>query len=479
MQVPEDGAAMFLRYVVPPMRLISAAIWKLIEQEDVPNYGILEEFVSWMAHAVPDILNYRQRIQLTMGLRARLVLELCGMERPADPDIVQPHLKRIQTLLALHNELESVDAQVEESGTNFVALVQILMKDPAEKSIFFKDVFPLQYGVKFSNALKKLMWLFLSRLENVVPQPTFEETAHMLSTAPTVMEECVHSLSEPQQLRNVFGCQREANVEIKEKTQLWSITPDDCILSCLGKPLLAQNVTEEQTHTDTQSESVIDYPPSYCQEVQVESVVIAQYINDNLETSICEENPDGIECLGTGENKQYDLQRPDHGGIETSTELGYEEVESLDLRTIDFVLGERSEKQDPIKHDVTVEGAASAEDTPAAEEDNGRAVDQPKENKSTCPEIELTQENSSNKSVCASSSAIADIKSANTQQEGDLSGLVTTYLQPFVKIDRLNITDIQPFNPQRKKGQGQPRKDDQNTKSHAGKSSRRAPQQSL
>ncbi|KAK1790516.1 hypothetical protein P4O66_014398 [Electrophorus voltai] len=106
MQVPEDGAAMFLRYVVPPMRLISAAIWKLIEQEDVPNYGILEEFVSWMAHAVPDILNYRQRIQLTMGLRARLVLELCGMERPADPDIVQPHLKRIQTLLALHNELE-------------------------------------------------------------------------------------------------------------------------------------------------------------------------------------------------------------------------------------------------------------------------------------------------------------------------------------------------------------------------------------
>lgn len=27
---------------------------------------------------------------------------------------------------------------MEESGANFVALVQILMKDPAERSIFFK-----------------------------------------------------------------------------------------------------------------------------------------------------------------------------------------------------------------------------------------------------------------------------------------------------------------------------------------------------
>lgn len=41
--------------------------------------------------------------------------------------------------------------------------------------LFFKDVYPLQYGVKFSAALQKLMWLLLSRLQNALPQPTIEE----------------------------------------------------------------------------------------------------------------------------------------------------------------------------------------------------------------------------------------------------------------------------------------------------------------
>lgn len=95
-----------------------------------------------------------------------------------------------------------------------MALMQILMKGPAERSTFFKvretiqvnivgvlypcsekklavlafytvfsfsfflsqkDVFPSQYGAKFNAALKKLMWLFLSRLENALPKPSMEE----------------------------------------------------------------------------------------------------------------------------------------------------------------------------------------------------------------------------------------------------------------------------------------------------------------
>ncbi|XP_076860969.1 uncharacterized protein LOC143514074 [Brachyhypopomus gauderio] len=477
MQAPEDGAAMVLHCLVPPMRLLSAAMWKLIQQEDVPNYGVLEEFVSWITDNVPDILNHRQRTQLTMGLRARLVLELCGMEKPAAPEMVQFNLKRIQTLLALHKELESGDAQVEESGTNFVALVQTLMKDPAEKSIFFKDVFPLQYGIKFNNALKKLMWQFLSGLENAVPPPTLEETAHILGTAPTVMEECVQSLSQPHQLKNVFKYQREANAEIKEKIQSWSIIPDDCILSCLGSSGLAQEVIEEQTHTDSQS--VVDYPPLYCQEVQVESVIIAQYIDNNLETGTCDGDADGVRCFDTDENKRYDLQSTDHADNETSTEIVYEEVESLDLRAVDFALEERSEKQDPLKREVSVE--ETAEDPPVTEEDHGMAVDQPTGDKSDCPKMELAEENVSDVSVFVSGSARVDGKAVGAQQEGDLSGLVTTYMikQPCVKIDRLNITGtrfLQPLNPApRKKGRGRPRKDDENSKSSCEKKQQERP----
>lgn len=66
-----EGSELFLRCLVPPARLISAAIWQMIQQ-DVPNYGLLEEFVSQVTETLPDLLSYRQKTQLTMGLRARV-----------------------------------------------------------------------------------------------------------------------------------------------------------------------------------------------------------------------------------------------------------------------------------------------------------------------------------------------------------------------------------------------------------------------
>ncbi|MCJ8743290.1 hypothetical protein PDJAM_G00092310 [Pangasius djambal] len=419
MQALEEGSALFLHCVISPLRLLSAAMWHLIQQEAVTHYAMLEEFVSLITDTVPDLLSYRQKTQLTMGLRARHVLELCGMETPADPDTVQVHLQRIETLVALHKELESGDTHVEESGANFVALVQILMKDPAERSIFFKDVYPLQYGVKFNTALQKLMWLFLSRLENAFPQPTMEEAAHMLSTAPTVMEECVQSLSQPQQMRNVLKYQREANVEMKETTQLWSSAPDDCILSCLGSPRLVQIFLGEQTPLDTQTESVLDYVPSYCQEVQLESVVIAQYVENELETSLSEENDDSL---------QYDAQEAkecDPVVTKNSTEVVYEEIDSLDLHTVDIDL---DEKQDPIEDSVVdMEAADGGEESLTPQEEKGVVKNQK-----------------------------------------EATDLVSLYMikQPFVKLDRLDLSSrklSKTFNPgPTKRGRGRPKKDPQN-----------------
>ncbi|XP_017549445.1 zinc finger protein 99-like [Pygocentrus nattereri] len=474
MQAPEGGAELFLHCLVPPVRLLSAAIWHLIQQEDVPNYGVLEEFVSLVTDTIPDLLSYRQKAQLTIGLRARLVLELCSMERPADPDIVQAHLQHIQNLLSLNKELESSDAYVEESGTNFVAVVQILMKDAAERSMFFKNVFPLQYGAKFNMALKKLMWLFLSRLENALPQPTLEEIAHMLITAPTVMEECVQSISQSHQLRNLFKHQRAASVENKEKSQLWSTTPDDCILSCLGSPQLVQVVIEEQIHLGSQSEPVLDYPPSYSQEVQVESVVIAQYIDDDLGTgsNICDENVDGIECFDADDNKEYELHSLDKVDTENVTEVVYEQVESGDLRAIDFVLEESSEKQDTLKSEVTVEDIESCngiKEITVCQENSVMPKDCVVDNKTDCGKIELTHECASYQCGHISATTEEAITNSNDMllESKELSGLVTSCLvkQPCVKLDRLDMTGKpfpQPEPP--KRGRGRPRKGTQDKK---------------
>lgn len=61
-----------LRLLVPPIRLVSAAIWQTVEHKIVSDYGLLEEFVFMVTEIVPQLLSMRQRAELILGLRARV-----------------------------------------------------------------------------------------------------------------------------------------------------------------------------------------------------------------------------------------------------------------------------------------------------------------------------------------------------------------------------------------------------------------------
>lgn len=61
-----------MRFTVPPLRLLSAAMWQVTEQRQVKHYGMLEEFVTIVTETVPELLNFRQRAQLILGLRAKV-----------------------------------------------------------------------------------------------------------------------------------------------------------------------------------------------------------------------------------------------------------------------------------------------------------------------------------------------------------------------------------------------------------------------
>lgn len=65
-----------LRLLVPPIRLVSAAIWQTVQQKSVSDYGLLEEFVFMVTETVPQLLSTRQRAELILGLRARVRKEL-------------------------------------------------------------------------------------------------------------------------------------------------------------------------------------------------------------------------------------------------------------------------------------------------------------------------------------------------------------------------------------------------------------------
>lgn len=65
-----------LRLLAPPLRLISAAMWKVIQQRDAMHYGKLEEFVTSVSETVPGLLSYRHQAKLSVGLRARVSFEI-------------------------------------------------------------------------------------------------------------------------------------------------------------------------------------------------------------------------------------------------------------------------------------------------------------------------------------------------------------------------------------------------------------------
>ncbi|XP_070978579.1 zinc finger protein 585A-like [Oncorhynchus clarkii lewisi] len=240
-----------LRLFIPPLRLVSAAMWQVVQRGDVQDYGMLEEFVTTLTDIVPELLSCSQRAQLILGLRARMVLELCRTEQTADQDI-QQHLDRIRSLIST-GEAESSDAEVELSESNFVELVESLLKDPSERENFYQDVFPVEFGPKYDTAIQMLMLEFLSRLEKLLPIPDLEQTASLLSAVPSALEKCVQFVPDPIQLRTLLQYHRKLG-------HLDSIrTPSsfgDFILSSLSLPPYVRVVTAPDVDSDTQSESM-------------------------------------------------------------------------------------------------------------------------------------------------------------------------------------------------------------------------------
>ncbi|XP_028978488.2 uncharacterized protein LOC105025852 isoform X2 [Esox lucius] len=193
-----------LRLFVPPLRLVSAALWQVVQQGDIMDYGLVEEFVTTVLEVVPDMMSYREKVQLVMGLRAKLVLELCRSEQSADPETIQPHLSRIRTFIMTHTEKEIPDPEVEASETKFLELVQTLLVNPKMREHFFQEVFPVEFGPMYDTALQTLMWEFLSRLEKLLPTPTFQETASWLRPAPSLLKECAQTVTQPHPLKTLL-----------------------------------------------------------------------------------------------------------------------------------------------------------------------------------------------------------------------------------------------------------------------------------
>ncbi|XP_028306025.1 zinc finger protein 160-like [Gouania willdenowi] len=190
--------------LVPTLRLMCAFAWQVVRSCNVAHFGKVDELVSLVTELVPGVLTPKERAQLLLRLRAKLVLELCRSASTANMTTIEPHMKVIQELAIGSSCSQEEVEELENSTSNFKEVVGALLKDAEERERFFKEIFPLHYGQKFDVTLHSLTWNFISKLDRLLPVPDIKQTAEWLSAAPGVIEECGQMDLKPNHLKTLL-----------------------------------------------------------------------------------------------------------------------------------------------------------------------------------------------------------------------------------------------------------------------------------
>ncbi|XP_061816711.1 uncharacterized protein [Nerophis lumbriciformis] len=215
-----------LQLMVSPLQLTYSYMWQVIRQKDVKQYHKVEEFVTVVTQTVPELMSFKQTAQLVLGLRARIILDLLQKDGQPDPRTIQTLINKLQLAPP------SGDAEVEKCQTNFMVLVQNLLKSPTERKHFFKEVFPLQYGTKFDTALQTLTAGLVCKLEQLLPVPNLSQLSAMISSDPAVLQACGGFMPEGARLKSLLLYQQSKGLLSGKATISSSV--GDCVLSSLS-----------------------------------------------------------------------------------------------------------------------------------------------------------------------------------------------------------------------------------------------------
>ncbi|XP_051976519.1 zinc finger protein 502-like [Xyrauchen texanus] len=188
-----------LRLVVPPLRLMSAFLWQMIQRRNVTQYGKLEQFIMLVTETIPDIMSRSLVNKLIFHLRKKVILELCLKNKPPDLWVIQAHLDSLRNLTHKCKDVES-----EIVNNKFIRMVHGILEDTEKKENFIQNIFPVEYGSGYDAVLQSLAWEFLSQVEDLLPVPNLKETASRLCGGLSMMEEIVQPLSDPVEIKDVL-----------------------------------------------------------------------------------------------------------------------------------------------------------------------------------------------------------------------------------------------------------------------------------
>ncbi|XP_031697012.1 zinc finger protein 436-like [Anarrhichthys ocellatus] len=226
-----------LRLLLPPLRLLTAAMWQVAQRQSVSHYGMLEDFVSLVTEAVPQLLTDRQKSLLLLALRAKVAL--------CDPT-------------GQHDVYKTTsDHQVDELCSSLVT------QSPEDRLRLLQEVFHHD----FDSALQSLISDFLSRIDQLFPVPDFKQAACWLDTAAGGLEDCLQE-ADCDELRELLTNQ---SCRLGRATTTVGDDTEKLLLSAWTHPLLTKPTNPEPPLSEIQSD-----PPPDVERVKEEVEVMME-----------------------------------------------------------------------------------------------------------------------------------------------------------------------------------------------------------
>ncbi|KAF4079531.1 hypothetical protein AMELA_G00179150 [Ameiurus melas] len=341
-----------LRLVVPPLRLMSAFLWQVVQRRNVTQYGKLEQFVLLVSDTVPDIMSQHLLNKLVFLLRKKVILELCFKDQTPDVWIIQAHLDTLRNLTNKSNDIES-----EVMNNIFIKTIHNILEDTDKRESFLQNVLPVEYGSGYDAVLQSLAWEFLTRVDELLPVPNLKETASWLCGGLSAMEDIVQPLSDPVELRDVlqhFKTKRHKNrnepvlssASIQQEMVLpASSIPQEKILppSSIAQEtfIIAQALSENQTESDCAAATIMSPAQSVTEETEPLDNVETEVETELQEEAVYQESSTGMcevqQIYLTADGSTVIVSELENGG-EDASQLQFleqsEGVETSEVREI-------------------------------------------------------------------------------------------------------------------------------------------------
>ncbi|CAL9688633.1 unnamed protein product [Knipowitschia caucasica] len=166
-----------LRLLVSPLRLMSAALWGIVQHRAVKHYGLLEDFITAVHDNIPGVISHSERLHVFLGLRAKMVLEMCNRDDMSCKQHIESLLIKMDDLIMLQED-ETSQSKMRASLCDFTKLVHSMLEDPLERDLFYQKPLSSEFEFTFDSNLQMLVGKLLVTLENLLPTPSLDQASY-------------------------------------------------------------------------------------------------------------------------------------------------------------------------------------------------------------------------------------------------------------------------------------------------------------